>query len=80
MIEKAKAGYYDDYLSPLAAPIIQLVIDAEANGLPVIAHNAREGVYDGTKEESEEWIKSKEGKQVLSELTPEQRRALGLLK
>jgi hypothetical protein len=47
MIERAMSGYYGDFTSPLALPITQLVVDAEAAGLYEIAMQARRGVYDG---------------------------------
>lgn len=46
MIEDAKGGYYDDFESPLACPIIQLVDDAQKAGLIQVAENARNGKYD----------------------------------
>ena len=64
MIQKAREGYYDDYESPLEMPLHQLVNDAERNGLPVIAKNAKDGVYDGTQEEAKAWM-DKEGKGLL---------------
>lgn len=68
MIEKARQGYYDDYESQLATPITQLVIDATTNGLPLIAKMAKNGEFDGTKEESQAWM-NKEGKSLLDPKT-----------
>jgi len=64
MIERARQGYYDDYESHLATPLHQLVEDAQGNGLPLIAKNAKEGVYDGTQEEARVWME-REGKGLL---------------
>lgn len=58
MIEKAKAGFYHDFESPIATPIVRLVIDARVAGLENIAQRAREGEFDATLEEGEEWLKS----------------------
>lgn len=47
MIMKAADGYYGDFTSPLAFPITQLVADARAEGLEMIALGAMDGEYDG---------------------------------
>ena len=67
MIAKAIDGYYDDYESPIATPIIQLVIDCEQLGgnLKEVAQKARNGEYDASKEEAESWFK-KEGRKLLN--------------
>lgn len=67
MIEWAKNGFYDDYESVTATPIIQLVVDCDALGLNEIADKARNGEYDGTKEEAEAWA-NKEGRRYLDKL------------
>jgi len=64
MIEWARNGFYDDFESPVATPIMRLVEDCEENGLENIALAALNGEYDATKEEAEEWFKSK-GKDLL---------------
>ena len=64
MIENALSGYYDDYKSHVAMPIVQLVNDCHKNGLESIANKAKNGDYDATKEESDEWYES-EGKDLL---------------
>jgi hypothetical protein len=47
MIDRAEAGYYGDFTSPLATPITQLVMDALKAGLKGIAERAKEGEFDG---------------------------------
>ena len=47
MIKRAQEGYYGDFTSPLATPIMQLVADARAAGLLDIARDAVEGEFDG---------------------------------
>lgn len=56
MIQRALDGYYDDYESPSAVPIMMLISDATKNGLSNIAKRAREGEFDATDEESREWL------------------------
>jgi hypothetical protein len=58
MIDRALAGYYDDYESPLGYPLHALVVDAEKARLHKIADKAKNGDYDGTLEEGRAWIKS----------------------
>lgn len=78
MADKAAQGYYDDYLSPLATPCVQLVKDARQFGLHTIAERAMAGEFDGTKEESEAWARSPEGQKAAAELSPEMRAVLGI--
>ncbi len=59
MIEFAEYGFYDDYDSPIATPIMRLVADCETAGLEKLALSAKNGEYDATKEEAEEWFNSK---------------------
>jgi hypothetical protein len=47
MEEKARAGYYGDFTSPLATPIVQLVMDLNAKGAIVLAKRAINGAFDG---------------------------------
>lgn len=64
MEAKARAGYYDDFKSPLAAPIIQLVVDLTAVGEHVLAALAVAGEFDSTKEEADAWY-AREGHKLL---------------
>ena len=68
MIERARTGYYDDFKSRLAMPIMQLVADCRHEGLHAIAKFAMEGEFDSTRDEAEEWARSEEGTVVRSEL------------
>lgn len=68
MIAKAAAGYYDDYKSPLAFPIMQLRADALALGLGDIAERAADGDFDGTKAEADAWAASPDGQAAFSDL------------
>lgn len=71
MADKAATGYYDDFLSPLATPCIQLAKDlAKAGTAPALALRARhlEGEFDATAEESEAWANSADGKAAIASL------------
>jgi hypothetical protein len=67
MIEQAQTGFYDDYQSPIAAPIMVLVRDAQRYGLTDIVQRAMAGEFDGQKWEAEDWENSPEGQVILSE-------------
>lgn len=64
MEEKAREGYYDDFKSPLATPIMQLVTDLRSRNKVDLAERAMNGEFDSTKEEAEEWF-SREGKDLI---------------
>lgn len=67
MIDQARAGYYDDFKSPLAMPETQLLIDARRAGLETIAQGVINGEFDSTPEESAAWAASPEGKAIMKE-------------
>ena len=50
LIERAKAGEFDDFESPHATPCIQLVRELSQLGFLVLAKRAMNGEFDGTKE------------------------------
>lgn len=68
MITRARAGYYDDYRSPLPFPITQLVDDLRDTGHYDLARRAMDGDFDGTREEADAWAASPEGQQVFRDL------------
>ena len=72
MIERAKNGYYSDYDSPLEMPCVQLVNDCHKLGLTNVTERAKNGDFDATKQESDEWYE-REGKQLIKDsgLPPE---------
>jgi len=47
MEAKARDGYYGDFTSPLATPIMQLVQDLRAKGALKLADRAMDGEFDG---------------------------------
>lgn len=70
MAQKAREGYYDDFKSPLTAPIIQLVEDLHAvGGQENLIELAKLGEFDATKEESDAWFAGPEGQAVFRNLT-----------
>ena len=68
MIAQARAGYYDDFKSSIAAPQGQLVVDIRAHGHPEFAQRVIDGEFDATREEGEAWINSPDGQAVLDQL------------
>ena len=72
MAEMASQGYYHDFLSPLAAPCLQLAEDLAKAGTPeAMALRARHmnGEFDASKEESDAWAEGPEGKMAFQQLT-----------
>lgn len=68
MVSLAADGHYDDFLSPLALPELQLLADARANGLDTIAVLVVAGAFDSTKAESDAWAASPDGQATFAEL------------
>jgi hypothetical protein len=80
MIRRAEAGYYHDYLSPLALPEMALVNElgalanqpgrAELAGLALLGLRQRviDGEFDASKAESDAWARSPEGQAAWAEL------------
>jgi hypothetical protein len=66
MVQRARAGYYDDFESELPAPIYELVTDLRALNKHALAKRAMEGEFDSTKEEADAWMK-REGMGLLRE-------------
>jgi len=80
MIARAIAGYYHDYMSPLAMPELQLVADLRQlaaepttgpkakTALAALAQAVIDGEFDATKEESDAWAASPEGQETFRQL------------
>lgn len=68
MVTQARQGYYDDFRSPLAFPISQLVADAAKYGLTDIAERAKRGEFDATKAEADAWATSPDGQAAFRDL------------
>lgn len=71
MAARARQGYYDDYESPLAAPIVQLVQELTNRGALALAKRAMSGDFDGTPEEAEAWAASAKGQATMRRLHPD---------
>jgi len=69
MVQRAREGYYGDYTSPLTFPEHQLVADLEDHGYHDLAERVKNGEFDGTKAEAEEWMAGPEGQALLREVT-----------
>jgi hypothetical protein len=81
MIERARAGFYHDYLSPLATPEIRLVAElrelagrramrpASRRKLLNLAKDVINGKHGASKAESEEWARSPDGQETMALLT-----------
>lgn len=72
MAKKAREGYYHDYLSPLDMPCVQLEADLRKVGTPAamtLRSRHLNGEFDATREESDAWAESPDGKAAYAELT-----------
>lgn len=71
MAKAARQGFYHDFLSPLAMPCMQLESDLRSQHTDA-AEKVRErhlnGEFDATKEESDAWAESPDGKATFGEL------------
>jgi hypothetical protein len=70
---QARGGFYDEFKSDLATPIVQLVQDARKAGVEGIAERAIDGEFDATPEEGDEWMMSPEGQELMQQLIGEAR-------
>jgi hypothetical protein len=76
--KRAETGEFDDYASTYDCPITQLYDELLAAGFTKFAARVANGEFDATKEESDEWANSPDGKATLSLLSPAMRKAMGL--
>ena len=72
---KAAEGYYHDFLSPLATPSMQLLIDIDevfakhpTVELAKLRTRHMNGDFDASTEEGEEWAASEDGQAAVSRL------------
>jgi hypothetical protein len=82
MIRRAEAGYYHDYLSPLALPEMALVNElgglanhpsrsgdpAARVALMALRQRVIDGEFDASKAESDAWARSPEGRAAFASL------------
>lgn len=67
MIRRARRNKYHDFLSDNALNSIALVQHLDRLGYKDLAENAKQGKYDATREESDEWAKTPEGQATFAE-------------
>lgn len=71
MAGRAREGYYHDFLSPLDFPELQLMselMDARTPAALDLRQRVMNGEFDASREESEEWAASEEGKATFDRL------------
>jgi hypothetical protein len=71
MAAMAAKGFYDDFLSPLETPCLQLAHDLAKAGTPkALALRERHinGEFDATLEESEAWFAGPDGQAAMRRL------------
>lgn len=76
--KRAETGEFDDYADTHVCPITQLYTELMAAGFTKFAARVRDGEFDATKEESDEWARSPSGQEAAKNLPPEMRKLFGL--
>lgn len=69
IIDKARQGYYDNYVSPLRFPINSLVEDLISVSMFKMAHRAMDGDFDGNKDEVAAWAENVNSRTVFDKRT-----------
>ena len=67
----AEAGFYHDFLSPLAYPTTALLNDLRSANSPAsyaLAQRVRDGEFDASQEEADEWAANPEVVRVIDAL------------
>lgn len=78
LAKRAERGEFDDYASTYVFPITQLHDELLGAGFTKFAARVASGEFDATKEESDEWWRSKEGQEAAKHLPPLMRFKLGM--
>lgn len=71
MVERARRGAYDDWISDSATPLIDLVNELakyDTPGARLVRAKVIDGDFDGTREESDAWAASEEGRAAFRSL------------
>lgn len=77
MAERAATGFYHDFLSPLDLPELTLLDDLavaasrhpeKRGAIMALRERVKDGDFDATAEESDEWANSPEGKDAFRRL------------
>lgn len=74
---RAETGEFDDYGTVHVCGPTALHAELMAAGFTKFAKRVASGEFDATKEESDEWAASPEGRAAFESLSPEMRRMLG---
>jgi hypothetical protein len=77
MVERARDGYYHDFLSPLDFPELVLADDLNKIGTPKalsLRQRVIDGEFDASFQESEDWARSPEGKDAFARLVDGKRK------
>lgn len=75
---RAETGEFDDYGEMYICPVTQLYTELMGAGFRAFAQRVAAGEFDATREESDEWARSKSGQEVAKELSPAMRELLGM--
>jgi len=68
LVEAALQSAFHDFKSPSATPIFDLVRECERHGLSGVATAARDGKFDATREEADDWAASAYGQATFRKL------------
>lgn len=69
ILNRAKQDYYHDFFGGAELPEFELLADLkEAKASEQICQNVINGKYDASKEDSDEWAKSAEGREAFNDL------------
>jgi len=67
MIQRARAGYYDDFKTTIATPQIFLYQDLVTHGYLDLAQRVVDGDFESTREEADAWFQ-REGRKLIKGL------------
>ena len=68
LLTAAREGRFHDFNTSSATPIADLVRSCEQYGLTEVARQARNGAFDATPDECDQWRNSPEGRRLLEDL------------
>lgn len=74
--KRAETGEFDDYGTAHVCGPTALYHELLAAGFTKFANRVANGEFDATKEESDAWANSPEGRQAMKDFSPEQRAKL----
>jgi len=77
LAERAAKGEFTDYSDAHTCPITTLYSMCRRLGLNDIADRLKNGDFDATPEESDEWARSSSGQSAFAKLSPAMRKSLG---